>query len=57
MPEKMRWPIESAQICPERSISIAELIATTRSFFAMSAVSFVRSHGWNSTSRLSWTKS
>ena len=51
------WPIESAHTWPVRSISIAELIATTLSFLRMSEVSFVRSHGWNSTSRLSSTKS
>ena len=40
-----------------RDVQSFELIATTPSFLRMSAVSFVRSHGWNSTSGLSSTKS
>ena len=57
MPEKIRWPIESAQTWPVRSISSAELIATTRGLRRISAVSLVRSQGWNSTCGLSSTKS
>jgi hypothetical protein len=52
MPEKMRWPSESAHTWPVRSISSAELIAVTLSFLRMSAVSLVRSQPWNSTSRV-----
>ena len=57
MPEKIAWPIESAQIWPVRSTSSAELMAVTRGFLRTSATSLVRSQGWNSTSGLSSTKS
>ena len=53
----MRWPIESAHTWPVRSTCSAELIATTFGFSRITAVSLVRSHGWNSTSGLSSTKS
>src|SRR5207249_8576349 len=45
IPEYIRNPIESATTWPERSISSAELIATTDSFLRITDVSFVWSHG------------
>jgi hypothetical protein len=45
IPEKIVCPIESAHTCPDRSTSMALLMAATRWFFRISAVSLVRSHG------------
>ena len=41
MPEYMRGPMESAQTCPVRSISMAELMAVMRRRRRMTAVSLV----------------